>query len=216
MESRVDKETGETDEHQTDEQLMAAFARGSGGESEAAFQSLFRRYRQAVYGFFRRRLGDAALAEELAQETFLALLKARGRYEASALFRTYLYGIAFRILKAHRRKAVFRAMFTGKASATGDQGAGKPGHAEPAQETGVEAGLVLRQAVGRLDRMDREIVLLREFEDLSYMEIAAVLGIPVNTVRSRLFRARMALRDLLTEPAPIEDAKEMQRAEGQA
>ena len=206
MESRVDKEMGETDEHQTDEQLMATFARGAGGESEAAFQSLFRRYRQAVFGFFRRRVGDAALAEELAQETFLAVLKTRGRYEASALVRTYLYGIAFRILKAHRRKAVFRAMFAGKAAE----------HEEPAQETGVEAGLVLRQAVGRLERMDREIVLLREFEDLSYTEIAAVLGIPVNTVRSRLFRARMALRDLLTEPAPMVDAKGLRRAEGQA
>jgi RNA polymerase sigma-70 factor (ECF subfamily) len=214
MKGRVDKEARETDEHQTDEQLMAAFARGSGGESEAAFQSLFRRYRQPMYGFFRRRVGDAALAEELAQETFLAVLKARGRHEATALFRTYLYGIAFRILKAQRRKAVFRAMFAGRSS--GDREAGGPRQAEPAQATGVEAGLVLRQAVGRLERMDREIVLLREYEELTYTEIAEVLGIPVNTVRSRLFRARMALRDLLTEPAPIVDAKGMRRAEGQA
>jgi RNA polymerase sigma-70 factor (ECF subfamily) len=205
MDDGLAEEMGETDEHQTDEQLMAAFARGAGGESEAAFQALFRRYRQAVYGFFRRRVGDAALAEELAQETFLAVLKARGRYQASALFRTYLYGIAFRILKAHRRKAVFRAMFAGKSA-----------DHESDVAAGLDAGLVLRQAVGRLERMDREIVLLREYEDLSYTEIAAVLEIPVNTVRSRLFRARMALRHLLTEPAPIVDAKGMRRAEGQA
>jgi RNA polymerase sigma-70 factor (ECF subfamily) len=210
IDDRLTGETGETDEHQTDEQLMAAFASGAGGESEAAFQSLFRRYRLPMYGFFRRRVGDAALAEELAQETFLAVLKARGRYEATALFRTYLYGIAFRILKAQRRKAVFRAMFAGRSVE----------HVDPAQESdvaaGLDAGLVLRQAVGRLDRMDREIVLLREYEELTYTEIAEVLGIPVNTVRSRLFRARMALRDLLTEPTPVVDAKGMRRAEGQA
>ncbi len=208
--SKAENAVGE-DAVETDEQLMAVFAHGAGGESGDAFQALFRRYGQSVFAFFRRRVWDAALAEELAQETFLAVLKSRGRYEASAPFRTYLYAIAFRILKAYRRKAMFRAMFTGKSLE-----AGGAGHAEPAMGNGVEAGVVLRQAVGRLERMDREIVLLREFEDLSYMEIAAVLGIPVNTVRSRLFRARMALRDVLTEPAPIVDAKGMRRAEGQA
>jgi RNA polymerase sigma-70 factor (ECF subfamily) len=50
--------------------------------------------------------------------------------------------------------------------------------------------------------LDREILLLREFEQLSYVEIADLLRLPVNTVRSRLFRARMALRDLLAAPAP--------------
>ena len=195
-------------EQQTDEQLMAAFARGAGRESADAFQALFRRYGQAVFGFFRRRVTDAALAEELAQETFLAVVKARETYEATALFRSYLYGIAFRVLKAHRRNALLRAMFTGK----------MPERGEPAVETGVEAGVlagvVLRDAVGRLERMDREMVLLREYEELSYAEIAGVLGIPVNTVKSRLFRARVALREMLTEPSA--EVKGMRGAEEQA
>lgn len=201
-------EANKPGERLTDEQLMAAFARGSGRDPSDAFQTLFGRHGQAVFGFFRRRVADAALAEELAQETFLAVVKARGRYEATALFRSYLYGIAFRVLKAHRRKALLRAMFTGK----------MPERAEPAAETSIEAGLLaglaLRDAVGRLEGMDREIVLLREFEELSYTEIAEVLGIPVNTVRSRLFRARRSLRELLTAPAP--DVEEMRSAEGEA
>jgi RNA polymerase sigma-70 factor (ECF subfamily) len=57
--------------------------------------------------------------------------------------------------------------------------------------------LFMRDALGKLDREEREILLLREFEQLSYVEIAEVLRLPVNTVRSRLFRARMALRELL-------------------
>ena len=198
----------ESGEQLSDERLMAAFVRGAGRESADAFQTLFGRYRQKVFAFFRRRVADAALAEELAQETFLAVLKARGRYEATALFRSYLYGIAFRVLKAHRRKALLRALFTAK----------MPEHSGPAALAGGEAGLVaelvLRDAVGRLEPMDREMVLLREYEELSYAEIAEVLRIPVNTVRSRLFRARVALREMLT--APSTEVKGMRGAEEHA
>jgi len=168
---------------ETDEQLMLAYA---GGES-AAFNALFVRYQQPVFGFFRRRVVDAGLAEELAQETFLAVVRAAKRYEAAALFRTWLYAIAFRILRAHRRKAAFRATFLGAA---------KEG-SEPAVPCSLEAEIVLRQAVGRLDGVDREALLLREFEQLSYAEIAELLKLPLNTVRSRLFRARMALHEVL-------------------
>jgi RNA polymerase sigma-70 factor (ECF subfamily) len=67
--------------------------------------------------------------------------------------------------------------------------------------------LWIRQAIGRLDGVDREVVMLREFEQLAYTEIAAVLDVPVNTVRSRLFRARMELRRLL---APDTDPERRQ------
>ena len=188
-------------EHATDEQLMAAFARGSAD----AFHELFTRYRQAIFGFFCRRTFDRAQAEELTQETFVVLVQARGRYEATALFRTYLYAVAYKILGAHRRKARFRAFFSGHAESA----------REPAADSGVEAGIALREAVAKLDRVDREMVLLREFEELSYVEIAAVLGIPVNTVRSRLFRARQALRDLLAAPVTRQKA-ELKNAEEHA
>src|SRR5579864_238505 len=89
----------------SDERLMLAFTQGS----SEAFTELFHRYKQPVFGFFCRRVADLANAEELAQETFFALLRARARYEPRALFRTYLYAISFKILRAHRRKAAFRA-----------------------------------------------------------------------------------------------------------
>ena len=72
---------------------------------------------------------------------------------------------------------------------------------EPAVRNTMDSDMWLRDAVNRLERMDREILLLREFEQLSYAEIAALLRLPLNTVRSRLFRARTALRDLLAAPA---------------
>lgn len=170
----------------SDERLMLAFTQGS----SEAFGELFHRYQQPVYGFFCRRVSDPANAEELTQETFFALLRATTRYEPRALFRTYLYAISFKILRAHRRKAAFRATFLGPRNPIGD----------PSKQDATESGLWVRRAVEKLDPLDREIVMLREFEQLSYAEIADVLQLPLNTVRSRLFRARTALRDLLEPP----------------
>ena len=68
----------------------------------------------------------------------------------------------------------------------------------------------MREAIRKLEDMDREILLLREFEQLNYAEIAELLNLPVNTVRSRLFRARTALRELLSENAPS-SSREMRR-----
>ena len=170
----------------SDERLMLAFTQGS----SEAFSELFHRYQQPVYGFFCRRVSDPANAEELTQETFFALLRATTRYEPRALFRTYLYAISFKILRAHRRKAAFRATFLGHGNPLCD----------PSQQDAPESGLWVRRAVEKLHPLDREIVMLREFEQLSYAEIADVLQLPLNTVRSRLFRARTALRDLL-EPS---------------
>ena len=74
---------------------------------------------------------------------------------------------------------------------------------EPRTDDATEETLWLRQALARLDPQEREILMLREYEQLSYSEIAALLRLPVNTVRSRLFRSRMALKDQLL-PAPEE------------
>src|SRR6266700_4770315 len=172
----------------SDEQLMVAFSRGL----TDSFGELFSRYKQPMFGFFRRRLRDPAQAEELTQETFLAILRASSHYEPSATFRTYLYAIGFNILRAHRRKAAFRAMFHGT----------EREDREPSSRNTMDTDVWLRDAVNKLERLDREILLLREFEQLSYAEIAELLRLPLNTVRSRLFRARTALRELLAAPAP--------------
>jgi RNA polymerase sigma factor (sigma-70 family) len=183
-------------EHASDEQLMLAFSQGS----PEAFGELFQRYKQAIYGFFRRRVADHAHAEELTQEAFLALVRSGPRYEPRALFRTYLYAIALKILRAYRRKAAFRATFLGHRNEIPDR----------LHHDGTESALWVRRAVAKLDPIDREILMLREFEQLSYAEIADLLQLPVNTVRSRLFRARVALRTLL-EPggSSVKDAAQV-------
>jgi len=164
---------------------MLEFQKGS----TEAFTELFHRYAQRLYGFFRRRLDHPTRAEELTQDVFVAVLKSATRYEPRALFRTYLYSIAVRMLTAERRKS-------SREVAAPAQGA------DPVQPAQSETAAWVRDAVGRLEATEREILLLREYEELSYEEISQVLGIPVNTVRSRLFRARMALRELLEARQP--------------
>ena len=168
----------------SDEALMLEFQ----GGSRAAFEELFARYRKPLYGFFRRRLNHPERAEDLTQETFLAVIRAASRYEPRASVRTYLYGIALKLLAAEQRK------FT--ASSTPGQSA-----PEPKTDGTPECVLWVRQAMERLDAPDREILMLREYEQLSYSDIAEVLRIPVNTVRSRLFRSRLSLKSHLESDA---------------
>jgi RNA polymerase sigma-70 factor (ECF subfamily) len=164
----------------SDEALMLEFQSGS----RAAFEELFARYHKPLYGFFGRRLNNSGRAEDLAQETFLAVIRGASRYEPRALVRTYLFGIALKLLAEERRKM----LMTGKLvqSAPEPQTGGTP-----------ERVLWVRQAMEKLDAPDREILMLREYEQLSYSDIAELLRIPVNTVRSRLFRSRLALKSYL-------------------
>lgn len=159
---------------------MAAYRDGS---TEAASE-LFGRYQPAVWGFFRRRVWDRARAEDLTQETFVALLKSAPRYEVRAPFRSFLFGIAYNLLKEERRRP---HAFDGPDAL--------PGLA--ADSPDLDAVMRVRQAIDALDPIDRDVLLLREFETLSYTEIADTLDVPINTVRSRLFRARMAVREKL-------------------
>ncbi len=167
---------------------MAEFRQGD----RESFSELFGRYREPVYGFFRRRLDDATRAEDLAQETFLAVIRAAARWEPRALFRTWLYGIAMNLLAAERRRR--RPVES------------NPEALEAAGTSNPDAGIWVRRAMAQLEPGERDVLLLREYEQLSYAEIAELLRLPLNTVRSRLFRARMALKGLL-DPARRESAR---------
>jgi RNA polymerase sigma-70 factor (ECF subfamily) len=168
----------------SDEALMLEFQRGS----REAFAELFARYRGPLCGFFRRRVLRQERAEDLVQETFLIVIRATARYEPRSLVRTYLYGIALKLLAEERRRQ------------TKDPPA-PDSSPEPAGDDTSDTVLWVRRALDQLDAIDREVIMLREYEQLSYSEIARLLRIPVNTVRSRLFRARMALKDCLQPEA---------------
>ncbi len=168
----------------SDEVLMLAFQQGSG----EAFDELYARYRGPLHEFFRRRLNSELRAEDLAQETFLVVIRGADRYQPRALVRTYLYAIALKLLMSERRKRVH-------------DGPDVESIAGPANYGSTERELWLREGLQKLDQTEREILMLREYEQLSYSEIAGLLHLPLNTVRSRLFRARIALKHHLVSDA---------------
>ena len=126
----------------SDEALMLDFQHGS----RPAFEELFARYHQPLYGFFRRRLGSGESADDLTQKTFLAVIRATARYEPRALVRTYLYGIAFKLLAGERRKRA-RDQTADLSPVSGDD---------------CDDRLWVRQALEQLDTDDRDILMLRE------------------------------------------------------
>ena len=164
----------------TDDDLMAAVRAGD----QAAFETLFERYREPIWRFFRRRLTDAELAADLSQEVFVAVLRGSQRYEPRSSFRSYLFGIAFNQLAAARRQR----SSTSTTEAWQLQSRTTP---DP------DDALWVRQALAGLDDGEREILMLREYDGMTYDDIAALTGVPLGTVRSRLFRAREALRQKL-------------------
>ena len=202
----------------SDEALMLDFQRGS----REAFEEIFARYRQPLFGFFRRRLADKERAEDLAQETFLAVIRATARYEPRSLVRTYLYGIALNLLANERRRQLKDSRMQGKDSRRqgpdGQKQDGAPPDLEqipePSSTSEPETALWVRQALETLEARDREVLMLREFEQLSYTDIAQLLRMPLNTVRTRLFRARIALKEVLETGR--ESAGEGDTAGGQA
>jgi RNA polymerase sigma-70 factor, ECF subfamily len=164
----------------SDAQLMLDLRTGS----REAFETLFERHRGDVWRFFRRRVIDGSRAEELTQDVFVAVLQSATLYEGRGSFRSYLFGIAYNILLADRRKSVGRTLQ-------------QVAETLPAAAIDLDAAMWVRHALSTLDPDARDIVMLREYEQLSYQDIAALLQIPVNTVRSRLFRARMDLKAAL-------------------
>lgn len=160
---------------------MQAFKHGEG----PAFRELFNRYKNPIYGFIRRRVDDPARAEEITQDVFMALVRSRNGYEVRSSFRTYLYRIAMNRVVSEFRRAK---------EETGSEGI----------VAGSDPTIVhqVRDALGKIEPEQRQVVMLREYEGLSYQEIATVLKIPVGTVRSRLFRAKLALRELLAPALP--------------
>ena len=175
---RVPRASGPIVEEIADEGLISRVRQGD----RTAFETLFLRYREPVWRFFRRRVDDRALAEELCQETFLAVLTGAGRYEGRGAFRAYLFGIAFNVLMDARRRRHTHEPLDVEQAATFPHPDGT---------------IWVREALAKLEPEEREILMLREYEQLSYQEMAHVLALPLNTVRSRLFRARGAMRHVL-------------------
>jgi len=173
----------------SDAELVRALAEGSGD----AMAALYRRHGGLVYRFCLRASQDQSIAEEATQDAFLILLKDAARFDARlASLSTWLCGIA--------RRLVWKQLERRQRLVSIDDEAGD--FETPDDDPGVQ--LSRQQAVDAVQRgiaslpLDaREVIVLCEFEEMSYEEAAIVLGVPIGTVRSRLHRAKNRLAGLL-------------------
>jgi RNA polymerase sigma-70 factor (ECF subfamily) len=164
--------------------------RARAGEREA-FGFLYRRHQVYVYRFARAMTGSSALAEDIVQEVFLALMRDLERYDASrAGLRTYLFGIA-RNLARYKARSVRRLISLDQAEEAcefEDPAAALSANQETRRMRRCLAGLPARY---------REVIILCDLQELDYAAAAAVLSVPTGTVRSRLHRGRQLLLERL-------------------
>jgi RNA polymerase sigma factor (sigma-70 family) len=160
-------------------------------------EALFADHFDLIYRFAARRVGrDAAL--DVAAETFAQAVCGADRLDPARDARAWLFGIASNVIRRHRRAEERRI----RAYAAVEQQSDAQGlNGRPAQpESLLRARLV--EGLMRLDAGDRDALLLFAWADLSYEEVAAALEIPLGTVRSRIHRARHALRESLGDGVP--------------
>jgi len=177
----------------SDEELMLMFKYG---RSEA-FDLLFEKHRQSLYSFLLRLVGDRAAAEDLFQDVFIQVIRAAGRYEATARFSTWLFKIAtnrgLNHLKSaahrHARKTISLHTEAGLADRLASP---SPRPGEQAQTH--ELADLLHQVVRDLPDAQKAAFLLRETQGRPYDEIAEVLSLPLGTVKTNLHRARQTVQ----------------------
>jgi RNA polymerase sigma-70 factor (ECF subfamily) len=186
-----------------DEELLARFNDGDA----KAFEMLLSRYRRPVYNFIFRSVRDRSHAEELLQDVFLRVVQRANEFKGQSKFSTWLYTIARNLCIDHSRKMSFRRhrSLDAPIRTSGEEGPtlldrvqGKDigAHREALAE---ELRERIAEAVEQLPDEQREVFLMRQLQHLPFKEIAAVVGVPENTVKSRMRYALERLQEALAE-----------------
>jgi RNA polymerase sigma-70 factor (ECF subfamily) len=190
-------------------------------DQPGAFEELVERYQNRLVGVLHHLVGNAEEAEDLAQEVFLRMYRARKRYRARCKFSTWLFTIANNLalnaLRSRQRKPVV-PLNTRDSGPLGPRPVEKlvvdSGHQPVQRIQQQELESVIRRALEGLNERQRMAVLLNKFEDMSYASIAEVMGLSTKAVKSLLCRARTNLRTALQDyiymdgepiPAPPKD-----------
>lgn len=170
--------------------------------SEPAFAALIDRYKDRVFRLLGRYCRDAIECEDLSQDVFLKVFRKLHTFQHESAFFTWLYRIAVNAATDHLSRASHRRLRLVDEPSQLD-GCGDPDGHDPATPlVAAELATVTRTIVDSLPEKFRTILILREFEDLSYTEIARVLQIQLGTVESRLFRARQRFKEALERTHP--------------
>ncbi len=163
----------------------------------AAFGELVSRYQDRLYNSVYRLLGDGEDARDVVQEAFLNAYQSLRSFKGESLFFTWLYRIAVNSAISYKRKQKSIARFggTGPAEPMDPSEASRPEHAmEMAEEE-----RRVHAALSRLSPEHRMVLIMKDMDGQKYEEMAAILHVPIGTIRSRLHRARLELRDILLQ-----------------
>jgi RNA polymerase sigma-70 factor (ECF subfamily) len=175
---------------------------------ERAFEEVVRLYQHKVYNLVYRMIGNQEEAEDIAQEVFVTVFKAIDSFRGEAKFSTWLYRIAANHCK-NRMKYLGRRSY--KSTGELDEAAeremqdAQPSSIRPhvdgpdAVLEGLELERSVQKGIAELDEDHRVLVLLRDVEDLSYEEISGITGLELGTVKSRLHRARLQLKEFMAK-----------------
>lgn len=183
----------------TDEQVLALYANedASRDRREGAFRELVGRYERRVWAICLRTLGSPTDAEEAMQDTFIRIARSADTFRGDSRLSTWIHRVATSACQDLLRKAARRPhspvedVEKAAAAAGLDEG--------PDEADGAATRDQVRRALAMLDDTSRMIVVLCAIEGHEYAEVAEALAIPVGTVKSRLFRARARLADLLSD-----------------
>jgi RNA polymerase sigma-70 factor (ECF subfamily) len=173
---------------------------------ERAFNELVKAYERRVFGLVFRMLNSRAEAEDLTQEVFVQVFKAIGTFRGESKLSTWIYRIAVNLCK--NRAKYLRVRHAGEQDELEEMAERLPlsqarnaNVAQVARPDEAMAGRqveeIVRQAISEVDDNFRECLILCDVEELSYEEIAEITGLPVGTVKSRIFRGRAQLRELV-------------------
>lgn len=174
---------GTSADRPSDDELMRRIATGDA----EAFRRLVRRHQDRVGSLIFRFAGSTSDAEDLAQEVFLRVYRAAPRYRPQQAFRTWLYRIVTNLCMTHRRRIRPLSL---------PDSADLPGH--PIDSDAAEREEAVRRAIAKLPAQQRMAVVLRQYEAMSYDEIAGAMGVTAQAVDSLLVRARRSLREWLS------------------
>jgi RNA polymerase sigma-70 factor (ECF subfamily) len=185
-----------------DRELVDQAAAGS----RQAFDELVRRHQASIVSLARALTHGSADAEDIAQEVFVRAWRSLNGFRGESAFRTWLHRVAVNVIHSHHgRLARIRRVIQFGSPAASETDAALVGEEDPieraADAADFESSVVMRDAIDKalasLPEELRVAVTLRDIQGLDYREIASVLGVPIGTVESRIFRGRQRLQPLL-------------------
>ncbi len=185
------------DNRPSDEELIERFQKGD----VYAFDLIVKRYKEQLLNFVYRFVGNQEEAEDIVQETFLRVYRKRKAYKRIAKFSTWIYTIAGNLSRTELRRRKRRKLFsvTDMGFEDRDYEISDEGYNPENQVDGLIQEEIIQREINNLSPKFREVIILRDVQELSYEEISKIIKVPIGTVKSRVNRGRLKLQAQLKD-----------------